>query len=146
MVAECPDCTVSPNDVVIAGGPVCSEQVAGAAVFRGMVTTDAASRTEDLFCALSRWQQNGPLVQVNRMFYHVDAGCSIQLESLSSTEECSPPDTSSSIAAMLPVIIGTGVAGLVILLSFALIFCICLCRRRRNKRGELEIQNLHYER
>lgn len=147
ITAECRDCMIPPNAVEITEGPTCSNQLSRGAVFRGMITTDTVTQTEDAFCALSLWQQNGPLVVINNHFLLVDRGCSIGLESPTGTECLAPPITTSS--KTLPIIIGAAAGGVLLLVS-SLIFLVCCCvwgSRHRTRDMKLNQRNCqNYER
>lgn len=132
--AECKSCLVA-SDHVITNTPECSSQVHGAAVFRGMITTDNRDTTKDIFCALYSWQQNGPLVLVDNEFHLVDQSCSAKLESPAELE-CSAQFNSFSI-----IIISAGVAiGFLVLLILAILIVVCVCIYRMKKnRSKIEI-------
>ena len=123
VTAECRDCIVSSENVVLLSGPTCSDQVMRAAVFRGMITTETQGQTEEVFCALKSWKENSPLVLINGDLLLVDQGCSLELESLDS-EECSAPLTS---VQLLPIVIGVAAGAVALMLVVVVATCVCCC-------------------
>ena len=124
VTAECRDCVVSAENVVLLSSPTCSEEVMRAAVFRGMITTESRGQTEDIFCALKSWQESSPLVLINGDLLLVDQGCSVELESLESRECSNTPIISMQL---LPIVIGAAAGGMTLLLVVVMVTCVCCC-------------------
>ena len=146
--AECPECEVGLADLSLLSGPACSDQVIRAAVFRGMVSTDDRGRTEEIFCALSRWQGTRPLVLINNNFRVVDGNCSLELDSLESGECRGGGGALGSIG--LPVVVGAAAGGAVVLVgvAVAVLCCCCVCGKHKRKNKELGLgnRNSNYDR
>ncbi len=121
--SECSGCEVTSDNVGITELPRCSDLVDRAAFFTGSITTPQRGTTEDLFCALNRWQANGPIVQINSRFHRVDSNCSLMTTSLTSSE-CSTTNGSVHLTREMIYIIAGAMGGLVLLL---IVFTICLC-------------------
>ena len=151
VTAECRDCIVSAENVVLLSGPVCSDQVMRAAVFRGMITTESRGQTEDIFCALKSWQENSPLVLVNGDLLLVDQGCSVELESLDN-RECSGTTPPLISMELLPIVIGAAAGGVALLLVVVLVICACCCcfccssKKSKDLKALQSAQNSNYER
>ena len=126
VTAECRDCIVNAENMLLLSGPVCSDQIMRAAVFRGMITTESQGQTDDIFCALKSWQENAPLVLMNGDMLLVDQGCSVELESLSS-KECSGTNPPVISMQLLPIVIGVSSGGMALLLMILMVTCVCCC-------------------
>jgi hypothetical protein len=133
--AACQDCVITSEDIQVNDVPTCSEQVERAAIFRGTVSTESPSRTQDIFCALSRWQQSGPQVRIGVDFHLVDRGCSIELRSLE-TMECITGPTETSSFTLIAIVTGSTVGGLLLLLLLGLLMGIIGLRRTVWQNGE----------
>ena len=72
---KCESCLDMVNTVSISVTPSCSQDVEGAIVFRGSVTTGSAESTESVFCALDTWIHTSPLMRVNSALHQVDSSC-----------------------------------------------------------------------
>ena len=132
VVVECSECSIMTDNIVISNSPTCSNQVEGAALFRGSITTSEVSLTENIFCALKRWQETEPLIAINNQLYQVDKRCNLESDSLTSSE-CSGYSTrtdKSNTIIYIAIGGGVGVAILVILLAVISCFCGCLCRAK----------------
>ena len=104
--AACDNVTV--RNIVVASPPTCSQQVMRAAIFRGTISTESASRTQEIFCVLSLWKQSGPLVRINSNFHLVDEGCTLGLRSLDDVE-CVLGLSGSSSFPLVPVVAAAGI-------------------------------------
>ena len=143
--AECPECEVELADLSLLSGPTCSDQVTRAAIFRGAVSTDDRGHTEEIFCALSRWQGTRPLVLINNNFRVVDGNCSLELDSLESRECRGGGGALGAIG--LPVVVGAAAGGAVVLVGVvvSVLCCCCCCVCGKHKRNSKEL-NSHYDR
>jgi hypothetical protein len=133
--AACQDCVVTSEDIQVNDVPTCSDQVERAAIFRGTLSTESSSRTQDIFCALSRWQQSGPLVRIGVDFHLVDRGCSIELRSLDALE-CVTGLTTTSFPLILIIAASAGGAALLLALIVLIGCCCCCCCCCRRKAGD----------
>ena len=128
---QCSDCQVTQSTVQTLGLPVCSSKVENGVVFRGTITTDTISQTMSVYCALSEWQQTGPLININSNLFKVDSGCALRVDSFSSPEcvlTAEPVDTLLIIAIAAPV----GTASLIIILIIIILCCVgCYCTKKR---------------
>ena len=84
--SECHHC-ITASDTVEIVGLKCSKQVKHAALLRGVIRTEQVNLTESIFCALSRWKQNGPLLLLNGSSHFVDQDCDLVADSIA-TSEC----------------------------------------------------------
>ena len=129
--AACQECVVTSENIVVASTPTCSQQVERAAVFRGTMSTESLSRTQAIFCALSRWQQSGPLVWIDSDFHLVDRSCAIELGSLD-IAECTSVLSKSSSFPTIPVIVTSSATAIFLLLVLNLIVMIVMLKLRRS--------------
>ena len=139
--AACQECVITSENIVVAGTPTCSQQVEGAAVFRGTVSTESLGRTQNIFCALSRWQQSGPLVWIDSDFHLVDRGCPAELRSPGAVE-CTLQLSESSFPLIIVIAAAAGGGALAILLVVICICCCCCCcacKASGRKSDELKI-------
>lgn len=127
---EC-SCQIGMNELEILGSPQCSNKVNGAAVFRGRIDTSLQTKTEQLFCALSSWQQKSPLIRINGRFQAIDTSC--PLES-SGSEECVVPSSVFSFTAQAAIIGVTVVVVIAIVAIVVAILLICCLPRYWHKR------------
>ena len=130
---EC-SCDVSESYVETLATPVCSTKVDNGVVFRGTIRTTSASDTEEIFCALSDWQQTRPLVNINSQLFQVDTGCSLRVDSFSSPE-CVSTSTEpiEQTTLIIAIAVPTGVVvilALVLLVIFCAVCCCCTSRRK----------------
>ncbi len=96
--SECHYCMVASDNVEVVG-VTCSEQVEHAVLLRGVIRTGQLNETESVFCALSRWKQNGPSLLLNGSSHFVDQECGLRVDS-TGTSECFI--SSSSTGFLLP--------------------------------------------
>ena len=145
--AECASCLDIANTVSISVTPSCSQDVEGAIVFRGSVTTGSVESTESVFCALDTWIHTSPLMRVNNALHQVDSSCI--LSSGSSSTECTLPSTTTGetggfdISMTVWITTSSGVGGvlLFIIVFFIVIFCYCyLSIARKTARYQCERQ------
>ena len=148
--AECESCLGMANTVSISVTPSCSQDVEGAIVFRGSVTTGSAESTESVFCALDTWIHTSPLMRVNNALHQVDSSCI--LSSGSSSTECTLPSTTTGetgafdISMTVWITISAGVGGvlLFIIVFLIVIFFYCyLSKTRKTARYPCERQVVH---
>ncbi len=87
---ECAQCYVKLDKVKIAEPPVCSDLVDRAAFFEGSISTPQRETTEELFCALSNWQESEPIIQIDGELHSTDLNCPLQSNppGNSSNSEC----------------------------------------------------------
>lgn len=136
VVTECQNNCVNDN-IAIVGTPSCSENVNPTALILGSVTTNYTSETARTFCALSKWYQKEPLIQLTSdSYYRLDTNCSLLIGSLDSTgcevkvEEISSPLINMFTLQYIAVCAGWG------LLIFqccmlSTIFIIRACKARK---------------
>ena len=149
--AECASCLGMANTVSISVTPSCSQDVEGAIVFRGSVTTGSVESTESVFCALDTWIHTSPLMRVNNALHQVDSSCI--LSSGSSSTECTLPSTTTGetggfdISMTVWITISAGVGGvlLFIIVFLIVIFFYCyLSKTRKTARYPCERQVVHF--
>ena len=136
--AECTSCLDMANTVSISVTPSCSQDVEGAIVFRGSVTTGSAESTESVFCALDAWIHTSPLMRVNNALHQVDSSCI--LSSGSSSTECTLPSTTTGetggfdISMTVWITASAGAGGVLpfIIIFLIVIFCYCYLSKARN--------------
>ena len=143
--AECASCLDMANTVSISVTPSCSQDVEGAIVFRGSVTTGSVESTESVFCALDTWIHTSPLMRVNNALHQVDSSCI--LSSGSSSTECTLPSTTTGesgdvVISMTVLIAACAGGGVLLAVIFAvIIICCCCCYCRMKKRsGGMDIK------
>jgi hypothetical protein len=127
IIRVCDDCVITTQDIEVAA-PTCSEQVNGAAIFKGTVSTESLFRTQDIFCALMQWQLSGLLVQISMVWYRVDQNCSTEVSHLECGVEFALPQQSSApvntvVTISVVVTIGVLVIGAFISICGKLIAC-----------------------
>ena len=147
--AECASCLDMANTVSISVTPSCSQDVEGAIVFRGSVTTGSAESTESVFCALDTWIHTSPLMRVNNVLHQVDSSCI--LSSGSSSTECTLPSTTTGETGgfdTLWVIVSAGIGGSVLFFTIILIVTFCYCRLSKSRKTrypcERQVVDLHW--
>ncbi len=125
---EC-NCTVTSDFVQTIEPPTCSTMINNGVVFRGKIETNSVDQTENVFCALSNWQQSSPSVNINGQLFTVDSNCFIRVDSFSSPEcsECLACEPSGLDPETLIIIIIGAVFGVVMV--FLIICCVCCCCR-----------------
>ena len=130
VLTGCQTCNITTVDVTLQSGPTCSNNLTRAVVFRGVITSEIMNLAEEAFCALSIWQQRGPIVRLNGNFYLVDRMCSAQLESLTDTE-CINNDskTGNDTSDTFPIIIAVpvGVVAAAVLAVCVVLAMVVLC-------------------
>ena len=143
---ECSSCLPMADSVTISVMPSCSQEVEGAILFTGSISTGSAETTESVFCALDKWVQSSPLIRVSNALHKVDDTC--VLSSGGSSTECAlasttTADQGTSIVISMTLLIGicAGGGGLVcIIVLIGVICCCCCCCSCRRKKGEVELK------
>ncbi len=130
LEVECSDCEVT--DVKITELPTCSNLVDRAAFFRGSISTTQRGTTEDLFCALNRWQESNAFVQIENTLYLVDSKCSFMSES-SNAAECPNP---SFTMQMIFIIVGSVIGAFLLAVVVMMLVLGCM-RYRKATRGKV---------
>lgn len=133
---KCQGCFVTAENVILAENPVCSEQVAGAAVFRGTISNlGVQTATRDIFCTLYDWQQTAPTVLINDSLHFVDQECELMRISPNAPECPGPAEGGSNvIAAAVGSTTGSAVFIAVVAGTVLLVIVITLTvRKTRNK-------------
>ena len=131
--ATCQNCAITPQDITIESPPTCSQQVERATLFRGRVSTRNVSRTDDIFCALNRWQQSGPLIYINSNVHLVDRRCALD-RSLDAMECASGLNRSGSRSfPTITVIVAADSVVLFLLLLIVVITVLWRCFRSRKR-------------
>jgi hypothetical protein len=142
--AACQDCVVTSEDIQVNDAPTCSE---GSAIFRGTVSTESSSRTQDIFCALSRWQQGMPLILINDNFSLVDSTLPLLADEATATTtdvlQNTPTFTPSSSELPLVVIVGVGVGGVAIASILIITVCCCCYVYRRKKMARYQTSSVY---
>ena len=148
--AECASCLDMANNISISVTPSCSQDVEGAIVFRGSVTTGSAESTESVFCALDTWIRTSPLMRVNNVLHQVDSSCI--LSSGSSSTECTLPSTTTGetggfdISMTVWITTRAGVGGVLLFITLFLIVIFSYCyfsKTRKTARYPCERQVVH---
>ena len=130
--SECSCGTIESNYIQILD-PECSQVQERAVVFRGLITTSSSSLSENIFCSLSRWQQSGSYVTINNQNLHsVDSQCSLQLQTLSSSECVNAQPKPMNRNLLIYIVAGAVGILLVVLLLFVVICCVsCCCLKKK---------------
>lgn len=122
VAASCQDCPVV-DSVTVEDDLKCVEQQGDetAVLFSGRVEAEDSSQTELIFCALRRWQESGPLLQVNDQYYLLDESCAIEAES-SAGRECAASglqgiSSASSLPSIRAIVTLTSLAATITLLT-----------------------------
>ena len=148
VVEECSECSIMTDNIVISNSPTCSNQVEGAALFRGSITTSEVSLTENIFCALKRWQETEPLIAINNQLYQVDKRCNLESDSLTSSE-CSGYSTRTDKSnTIIYIAIGGGV-GVAILVILLVVISCCFYKKGKSRSQKIfhrRNNNSDYER
>lgn len=118
----------------------CSDQVDGAVVFFGTLTTNSVSLTQEMFTALRNWVQTGPALLLNGIPFGVDLNCGLLLQS-DPQFECQPNGTLAT-PDVEPVVIPTTIIIIVFstavglgLLVVVILFCVICIRKLYKKKG-----------
>ena len=130
--SECSGCEVTSDNVGITELPTCSNLVDRAAFFRGSISTTQRGTTEDLFCALNRWQESNAFVQIENTLYLVDSKCSFMSES-SNAAECPNP---SFTMQMIFIIVGSVIGAFLLAVVVMMLVLGCM-RYRKATRGKV---------
>ena len=125
---ECGSCELDDGDLQVLGSPQCSSKVNRAAVFRGQIQTGSQANTQPIFCALFKWQQRSPLIQINDQFHAVDDSCFLRASSFNNEECISPDEPQASIDVNEIAAIVAGIL-LILLLLVTVVSCVCWCYR-----------------
>ncbi len=127
---EC-NCTVSSDFVQTLELPTCSTMINNGVVFRGKIETNSVDQTENVFCALSTWQQSSPSVNINGQLFVVDSDCSIRLDSFSNPECVASEPVIGIDNDTLIIVIAAPIGAVVVVVTVILIACCvsCYCRR-----------------
>ena len=131
---QCEECGVTQDHVTVVTLR-CSDYIDGGVVFRGMLQTDLAARTEQIFCVLSRWQESGSLVSIDDDRYAVDSQCSLQLDSYD-TPECTEDEaTSLDMNMIILIAVPSGGVFLICVIVVLVSMCsLCWCRCCRKQK------------
>ena len=134
--AACQDCVVTSQNIRVAGVS-CSED--GAALFSGTVLTGDSSRTTNIICTLTQWQQSGPQVIINGNYVLVDSSLRL-LAALGTTASTAAstaaPQTKPPADPPLVIIVGASVGGVVVLLVLIVVVaCCCFVLSLRKRSG-----------
>lgn len=136
----CQGCIRSSQDIMVVDVS-CSGD--GAALFSGAVDTGDPNRNSDIICALTQWQQSGPLVFVNGNYLLVDS--SLQLLSTTTTPQTTTPLTTTMAPPDTPlaIIAGASAVGVVALLGLILVMACCCIMRSLRKQSEHQPQYIY---
>lgn len=88
IISQCDECATFSDSVSISYGPLCSETLTDATVFRGEITTTDAITTSKAICGLTAWYQSRPLIRINDEFKLLDQDCALVVKSLLGSSSC----------------------------------------------------------
>jgi hypothetical protein len=114
--AECQDCVITTQDIQIEDVPTCNEQERTVTV-RGTVSTESPSRTQNVFCALNRWQQSGPLIVLDDRIYLIDSNLPLMAGATSQTTSAALSAKVALDIIVIPIVGGMTVA-IISIISF----------------------------
>lgn len=118
LLVLCVECSFNADNLRIIDGPVCSSQIEGAALFRGII---ADSRIA--FCDLMSWQQSGPIVVIDDSLHLVDQHCDLIVTSLT-TPECLVQKSASESGMLITIVAGSASGLGLVLVGFILLVLI----------------------
>lgn len=122
IYTHCRNCVT--NKTTLVTSPL--ECLKGIAIFKGTVATGLKNHTRSIFCALYRWQQDGPTIIVAENMMHVIRSCNFHLISLDDTKRCSLMRTIDVPFTSIVISIA-GVTGLLLFVATI----VLISRRRR---------------
>ena len=119
VYAMCVECSASLSDVITINRLQCIGEGGPGVLVSGAISTDRRRTTQEIFCALRKWQESRPFLQIGDRYYRIDEDCDIAAESPAG-RECLTESLSLSAANTLPTISGfmlTIAASFIIMLS-----------------------------
>lgn len=106
------------DNIVLTQDPACSDNVANAALFRGVITDIRVGPTREIYCSLKSWHELGPTLLLGDRVHRVDRDCAFRIPTQFEPEcagfaAASRMNTAAVIAGSLVVIIALVCAGVV---------------------------------